>query len=256
MYIYRCEDSLEGIFSAIYRVYADHRAEEEIYIRCDEEFFLFAKDIRVETNAEEAIKVIRTLQRQFGEMDYESLCLALTSPEPDKAQAVYETIRYGLKNKPKCGYLFSHLTDAGVLRAMKLSQNAWRERAHLYGFTRFTELENGILFSVVEPKNNVLTGLMTHFADRLPMENFAIYDKGRKLMGIHPSGAPWFLASGEELKEELADISESTEEEMYAQLFCHFCKTIAIGERRNIALQKNMLPLRFRDFMTEFTKGN
>ena len=256
MYIYRCEDSLEGIFTAIYRIYADRRAQENIMIRCDEEVFLFATDIMVETNSVEAMKVMRTLRRDFGELDYESLCLALTSPEADKAQAVFETVRYGLKNKPRQGYLFSHLSDSSILRAMKLSQNAWRERAHLYGFTRFEELENGILFAVVEPKNNVLTGLMEHFADRLPMENFAIFDKGRCLVGVHPAGTAWFLAAGEELLKEFSDISESSEERLYAQLFCHFCKTIAIKERKNLALQRNMLPLRFREFMTEFTKEN
>lgn len=256
MYIYRCEDSLEGIFTAIYRIYADHRSEEEVMIRCDEEVFLFATDIKVETNPGEAIKVMRTLRREFGELDYESICLALTSPEPDKAQAVFETVRYGLKNKPRPGYLFSHLSHPSILRAMKLSQNAWRERAHLYGFTRFEELENGILFAVVEPKNNILTGLMAHFADRLPMENFAIFDKGRRIVGIHPKGMPWFLTDGEELLQEFSDISESSEEELYARLFCHFCKTIVIKERKNPDLQRNLLPLRFREFMTEFTKEN
>lgn len=256
MYIYRCEDSLEGIFSAIYRIYADHRAREEVMIRCDEEVFLFATDVTVETNTQEAVKVMRTLQREFGELDYASLCLALTSPEADKAQVVFETIRYGLKNKPAKGYLFSHLADDSILRAMKLSQNAWRERAHLYGFTRFEELENGILFAIVEPKNNVLTGLMEHFADRLPMENFAIFDKGRSVLGIHPAGQPWFVASGSELVEAFRDVSESTQEKLYADLFCHFCKTIAIKERKNITLQRNMLPLRFREFMTEFASDN
>ena len=256
MYIYRCEDSLEGIYSAIYRVYADHHAEEEVMIRCDDEVFLFATDIEVETNTEEAMKVMRTLRRKFGELDYGSICLALTSPQPDKAQVVFETIRYGLKEKPRPGYLFAHLSDTSVLRAMKLSQNAWRERAHLYGFTRFEELENGILFAIVEPKNNVLTGLMEHFSDRLPMENFAIFDKGRQLVGIHPKGLPWFLASGEELLQEFAQLDESSEEELYARLFCHFCKTIAIKERKNLELQRNLLPLRFCEFMTEFTKEN
>lgn len=256
MYVYRCEDSLEGIFSAIYQIYADHRSKEDVLIRCDAEVFLFAEDVPVETKPEEAAKVMRTLRRDFGELDYGSLCLALTSPEADKAQVVFETIRYGLDSKVRPGYLFAHLSDNAILRAMKLSQNAWRERAHLYGFTRFEELENGILFAVVSPKNNVLTGLMEHFSDRLPMENFAIYDKARSVLGIHPAGMPWFLSLGGEGVEALAELSESTREELYADLFCHFCKTIAIKERRNTELQRNMLPLRFREFMTEFVHGN
>ena len=58
------------------------------------------------------------------------------------------------------------------------------------------ELENGMLFSRIGPKNDVVAFLMPHFADRLPIENFVIYDEKRNLFGIHPAGKPWYLLRG------------------------------------------------------------
>ena len=56
------------------------------------------------------------------------------------------------------------------------------------------------------------------------------------------------------------DISESTlypvlrrlQKNEYQKLFQRFCESIAIEARVNPKLQRSMLPLRFRDNMTEF----
>jgi len=251
-YVYQCEDTLEGIYTAIYNIYADRHNLSDTRICLEEEYQLFAEYIPVETDTERALKVMRTCQKQFGERDYYSLCMALMTPDMEKAQAVYKTIAYGLKAKPIKGHLFDHLTDDYVLKAFKLSETANREAHHWVEFLRFRELENGILYAVISPKCHVMTQLMDHFSDRFPSENFAIFDEKRKLFGIHPYRNQWFLAGGEELEERFEHVSYSAAEEKYAELFRHFVKTIAIKERTNTDLQQNMLPLYFREFMTEF----
>ena len=60
------------------------------------------------------------------------------------------------------------------------------------------------------------------------------------------------LAGGEELAEGMQEVEETRGEELYAELFRHFCKRITIKERKNLELQRNMLPLYFREYMTEF----
>lgn len=251
-FIYQCEDSLEGIFTAIYNIYENRHNLPDTCICLEEEYRLFAEYITVKTDAEKALKVMRTAKERFGEADFYDICLALVSPDSQKAQSVYKTIAYGLEAKPAKGHLFDHLTDDHVLRTFKLALSASRELSHLQGFVRFRELENGILYAVISPKNNIITGLMEHFSDRLPSENFAIFDEKRKIYGIHPYRQQWFLATGEELEARFRNVEVSAAEEKYAELFRHFCKTIAIGERKNLKLQRNMLPLRFREFMTEF----
>lgn len=249
MYIYRCEDSLEGIFTAIYRVYEEHRSREEVLLTLDDELRLFSTVTVVEPDEERFQKVIRTLRRDFGEKDYEYLCLALASTDEEKAQAVYATVAAGLRSGCGAGHLFDNLADTQVNKAFRLAQNASRESMRMWEFVRFEELENGILYSKIKPKNNVLVFSMPHFADRFPQEHFVLHDVGRDLFGVHPAGEEWFLLRGEKGS---PDLPVSASEEKYQLLFKEFCRSIAIDERRNLQIQRGMLPLRFREYMTEF----
>lgn len=250
MTVYFCEDSLESIFTAIYQAYAEKRDHSDTVLSLSPEPMLFAEHVRVTPDVEKARRVIRTLQRRFGENDYLSLCAALASEHQEKAQAVYRTVADGLRRDAGPGHLFDNLADPWVNMAFSLGRGAGREIQHLQGFVRFQELESGVLYSVIGPKNNVLTFLMPHFADRLPQENFVIYDEKRNFFGVHPSGRDWYLLCGEDAVQ--PDLRLSEQERQYRELFRHFCRTIAIRARQNLPLQKSMLPLRFREYMTEF----
>ena len=254
MKIYHCEDSLEGIFTAIYNTYEDHCIIRDTMVTTIEENLLFSESVEVIPDPEKTIKVIRTLKRRFGETDYETLCLALASPKPEKAQAVYRTIAKGLAEKCTAGHLMDAIADTYVNQTFSLARAAGNEYHHLKGFARFEELENTILYSKIAPKNNILTFLMVHFADRFPMEDFLLFDAGRYLFGVHPAGRPWYTLQGKDAWERVQSKTEklSAAELHYRELFRSFCHTIAIKERENRELQRNMLPLRFQEYMVEF----
>ena len=96
---------------------------------------------------------------------------------------------------------------------------------------------------------------MPHFANRLPNEDFAIYDEHRKYYAVHPKGKQWYLVRGELPFSKDQEIYSDKEAD-YQMLYRHFCQSIAITERKNPKLQRNMLPLRFRTYMTEFECQN
>ncbi len=252
MIVYQCEDSLEGIFTAIYNAYEERRDHADTRISVQEEYLLFAEYVPVVTDTEKAMKVINTIKRQFGEENYWQLCQALASEDSEKAQAVYQTIVAGIANKMRYGHLIDNLANDVVHHVFCLARATNNEFLHLRGFIRFQELKNGILYARIMPKNNVLTFLLPHFVDRFPQENFMIHDEKRGLFGIHPKGTEWYVVKRDDLQSEelLTELSE--DEEKYQRLFKHFCQTIAIKERRNLDLQRNMLPLRFRENMVEF----
>lgn len=252
MTVYRCEDSLESIFTAIYNAYEEKRNHEDTMLCLTDEPFLFAEDVTVQSDVEKALKVMRTLERKFGEDDYLWLCYALASEEKEKAQAVYQTVVDGLKRNVRKGHLFDNLACAGVNQAFALGRAASRECHHLMGFVRFRELEGGILYSDIGPRNNILTFLLPHFAERFPMENFMIYDDVRGILGLHPAGKPWYLIQDSENPELAEQFQLSDKEREYQELFRYFCHKIAIEDRKNLNLQRNMLPLRYREYMVEF----
>ena len=129
----------------------------------------------------------------------------------------------------------------------------FRSEAHSYtGFLRFRELLNGVLYAEIEPKNQILTCLAPHFADRLPVENWMIHDKTHRMFAVHEAGKKWVILWGEEIDETVLEMVSDKEEE-YARLWRGFCRTIAIESRRNPRCQMQHLPLRYRGKMTEFS---
>lgn len=253
-----CEDSQEGIFTGIYEAYALRIPRKQIRLQIGEAEMprLFATYQKAEPDAEKADKVANTLKKRFGEEDYRMICMALTAPDTEKAQAVFRTVEWGLSNRFYKS-VFEHLSDDSVRRVMKLSRSAWNEYQHLRGFLRFRELEGGLLYTNLCPKNNVLAVLAVHFADRFPMENFIICDEKRDLYAVHPAGKPWFLMKEDAKKTAVREENTgrlTSEEAAYQDLFRRFCRAISIKERNNPNLQRNLLPLRFRPYMVEFAE--
>ncbi len=247
-----CQDTQEGIFTGIYRAYEWKMQPEQTFLQIGEEenLRLFAQYHMVEPDTEAAEKVARTIRRRFGAECYERICYAVASWETDKAQAVYRTIAEGLKGTVR-GNLMDHLGNTAVRRTFELARGTGNEAHHLMGFVRFEETKEGILFSEIHPKNHVVPLIMPHFADRFPGENFVIRDRRRQIYGIHPAHREWFLARMEDGPDRSSITLSETEEQMQ-ELFRWFCHKITIEERRNPKLQRQLLPLRFREDMTEF----
>lgn len=249
-----CEDSLEGIFTGIYEAYSMREEHEHLHIQIGEEenFRLFASYIHIAPDAQKAVKVSRTINRRLGEEVYMEICRALASEDRDKGEAVYKTVVCGLHMKDG-RQVMGNLAERHVHKVFELSRGTNNEVHHLMGFLRFQELENGILFSKIGPKNNIVTFLAPHFADRLPLLNFIIYDENRGIFAVHPASGQWYLVTNADMDEDMVN-SYSEKEMEYQELFTYFCHKIAIKERKNLKLQRNMLPLRFQEYMVEFRK--
>ncbi len=247
-----CEDSLEGIFTGIYDAYLMKKPHNRIHICLgeDDNYRLFAVYQTHPPDEKKAASVARTVIRQFGEETYLAICRALASEKPDKAEAVYKTVAAGLALKDKRD-LMGNLSNPYIHRVFELARFTANEAHYHVEFLRFKELENGILYAVIGPKNNVLTFIVPHFADRLPLENFVIHDEIRNIFAMHPAKGEWYLVCGDENRLQ-AEHAFSEGEKKYSELFTSFFHTIAIKERSNYGLQRNMLPIRYRRYMTEF----
>lgn len=265
-----CEDSLEGIFTAVYDAYALREGHEHIHIQVGEEdnyrlfaVYLYSRPDYVKTN-----KVIKTLKSRLGDEVYLALCRAAASFYEDKGEAVYRTVVDGITAGSGTRTM-DNLRNPYVARTHELARRTANEEHKEIEFLRFGELENGVLYARIGPENNVMAFIMPHFADRLPKENFLIHDEKRDLFGVHPAGKDWYMVSGRGACEyNIADrdnarttaadapnagIRLSGEERKYRELFALFHETAAIGERRNRRLQQQMLPLRFQEYMFEFS---
>ncbi|MCM1388225.1 MAG: TIGR03915 family putative DNA repair protein [Bacillus sp. (in: Bacteria)] len=249
-----CEDSIEGVFTGIYDAYALKKGHEHIHLQIGEEenYRLFAHDMYIQPDSVKTRKVAETIQRRLGADVYMSICRALATEDEQKAQAVYKTVVDGITHGSGKRVL-ENMANPYVNTLFQLARSAGNEIHRMMEFLRFEELQQGILYAGIGPKCNIVSFLMPHFTDRLPLENFVIYDEKRNLYGVHPARKDWYLVSGQE--EKVRDgLRMSDKEEEYQELFTMFCHTIAIKERKNLKLQQQMLPLRFQEYMVEFSK--
>lgn len=251
-----CEDSGAGIFSAIYIAYEKKLKPENTTIETlsSDNYTLFTEYMEIKTDSEKAKKVENTIYRKFGGLTAYYIWCCIYSHHKEKADIIYHTIARGLANDLSRN-LINYLQDPYIMKLSKIQKNVSNEAHHFKGFLHFTELENGILFGKISPKNQVLPLLVHHFADRFGGERFIIYDECHKVSLFHEAGEETILyyPTLEEREQlEYGEMSLSQDEIQRRELFKIFHRTIAIKSRENKKLQKNLLPLRFRGNMIEF----
>lgn len=247
-----CEDSPEGIFTAVYDGWKDGGRGYRIGIRTrmPDNYELFTSFSEIKTDSVKAGKVMRTVLMKLGSKPYESICLAASASDPDRGTAIYHVLRMALGYGRCNTRIMEELADPFVSKVFKMSIQVGREYHHFMGFVRFREIGNLFLFSKIRPEHDILPLLGPHFADRYPGENWMIYDEGKEKAIYHIRGRrECIIRSRIKLKLEGYALDGS---EQYENLWKTFCTSISIEARANENLQRQMMPLKFRQNMTEF----
>ena len=253
-YVLQCEDSIEGIFSAVYSAWELKYGHENTSIQLlgsgSQNLELFTQYIPLIPDPEKAAKVINTIRRTCSDAVYEQLFRAACADAEDKADAIYRyiqtTLRMGSRVK-------NHFTEPAVMRVMELSRAVANAAHHYLGFLRFIGISGGILLARYEPKPRLTELIMPHFADRFPEERFVIWDTVRNVAGVHVPGQNYIMLTLSE--NQAAVLQNYTEDNMQAEkLWKTFVQSISIKERENEKLQNSNLPLHFRTYMPEFNR--
>ena len=135
--------------------------------------------------------------------------------------------------------------DEHAFRMNRLIKQVLSERHKYLGVLRFREMKDGTMFSTIEPKNNILLALISHFRNRMKKEKFAIFDKEREMIAYYDTEKVeiFFVKSPE--------IEWSDEEMEYSELWKTFHKSISIKERENKKLQQSNLPKYYWKYLVE-----
>ena len=262
MHIFLCEDSIDGIFTGIYDAWASRYGHKNIKLCINDTitYELFSEYITVTPDSEKSEKVGRTIIARLGMEVYQDILQAVLAHDdkkknehPDKADCIYRTLLYGFSLAD--GHrILQALGNPYIARVFELSRSTGNEAHHLLGFLRFQELENGVLFSTIHPKNQVISVLAEHFTDRLPQEHFMIYDSTHQIAAIHKAGSRYFLTDASNLNPDVITRLSPAEKE-YQKLWCGFFDSIAIEARKNPKLQSQNIPKRFWKDTVELASG-
>lgn len=243
MIILKCEDSFEGILTAVFTGWNLVRTDE-VLIETKEEnnLMLFAEHRNIATDLNKSVRVANGLIK-ISERAHYMTYLAAMSDSDDKGTAIFGFIRRCFEIGEKA---IDDLHNKDVVRVFEIARNVEREYWHYRGFIRFVKYKY-FLLGQYEPVNDIMVLIADFFCDRLLQENFVIVDMNRKKAAVHKTGE-YFVVS--DIDTSVIDSLEiSDEERIIKELFNTFQNTIGIDSRKNLKLQQQNMPLRFRKYM-------
>ena len=229
---YYYDGSFDGLLTVIFIAYKDRKNNELRIIVKTGQLLLGLDDINVITNFFKARRVEKAMCDKLSQNFLNNIQTCFLSCDKNKDIVIVHTVYKALKQ----GKEILNSLDEHAFYVNKLVKQVLNERHRYLGVLRFKEVKDGTMFSTIEPKNNVLPILLSHFINRMKREKFAIYDKKRKIIAYYDTKKVeiFFVKS--------LEIEWSDEEIEYSELWKTFHKSISIKERENKKLQQSNLP--------------
>lgn len=243
------------MFSALYDAWKlyRHGGDVEIAFQGHVETKLFCEYIECEASEEKALAVERLIQNHLGGISYRMLYHAALSHDENKGNAIWGTMLVARKMKDSTKVM-ENLTESSVEKVFELYRQVSNEAHFFKEILRFQELESGIMFAQIEPKSQILTLIAPHFENRLPLENWMIYDKTHKAFVIHEAKKQWVHVLGAQIPEEKLERVSDQELEIQ-QLWKGFFRSISIKERESHERQRLHFPIWYRKNAVEFQES-
>ena len=229
---YYYDGSFDGLLTVIFIAYKDRKNNELRIIVKTGQLLLGLDDINVITDFSKARRVEKSICDKLSQNFLNSIRTCFLSCDKNKDIVIVHTVYKALKQ----GEEILNSLDEHAFYMNKLVKQVLNERHRYLGVLRFKEVKDGTMFSTIEPKNNVLPILLSHFINRMKREKFAIYDKKRKMIAYYDT------KKVEIFFVKFLEIEWSDEEIEYSEFWKTFHKSISIKERENKKLQQSNLP--------------
>lgn len=241
---YTYDNTLDGLLTAVFWAYKYREVPLEIIPRglLQQRFGVGVREIA--TDEALARRVEKGVVSKMGSPFFSNIWVAFMSCETDKATLIYRYIRRGFEIGRA---IYSNISHPDVLPIEKLLYYIKHEAHLLTGFCRFSEMENGVYYARITPKNDVVPLIMPHFADRLNIQPFIIFDAAHGLAGVYDL-REWYMVETASLNVP----APSDAEWDYREMWRGFYEAIAIKERINPACRRGHMPMRYWPNMTEF----
>lgn len=239
------DGTFEGFLCVVYAVYYEKISPASIQPEGFEQLSLDAAPRYIETDEAKATRVYNAIRKKISEEAADYVYNAVHSAEENRFTSILNYIRLGFS----VGHMVdSHLHEDFVRHVHKMSKHVGREAHLLNGFCRFVETKQNAYYCKITPKNDVLPMLAVHFSQRLMNQAWVIHDKSRNKAAIYDGNS--YVITTVPASEATVSFAEGEAETQ--ELWVTFFNTLAIKERKNAKLQRQLLPLYFRKNMTEF----
>lgn len=236
------DGSFEGFLSLVYDVYYEKLTPIKIYKTLPNEI-IFEEIKDIQTSKENSIKVLDAIKSKFPKDIVQKILNIFMCDTREFELNLLEYIIIGFKEAKQ---LFN-INIPCVFYLNNLEKELFKNVHKMYAFIRFEELEDGSLYGKIESKFNLIYFLGRHFLKRFNNQNFIIHDINRKLAFVK-------IEDNYSIQE-VAYFDEpiySSNEQKFQKLWKSFFSGVTIKERINPKLQRQMVPLIYRTYMSEF----
>lgn len=244
MLIYVFDGSFEGLLSALYLSSVRKEKPDQILARQGLALNWLDQQISVETDLAAADKVARSIRERISEQAFEQVLHVFQTERPERGYWIDRYVRLGFRLGPSVD---DHLQEDIVRTVQAQSQRVTREVHRMTGLVRFIRSSAGIYYAKYEPDNNITMLLAPHFADRLADQAWIIHDIRRGLAALY-NRREWILT--DRVPAALASWTDS--DDAFENIWRTYHRQIAISERTNPRLQRNLMPKRYWKYLTEF----
>ncbi|MDR2489657.1 MAG: TIGR03915 family putative DNA repair protein [Desulfovibrio sp.] len=244
MDVFLYDKSFEGLLSAVFDAFALKRFPGRLAVSGDIPLLPLHYAHTVITGADKAGRVFQGLRKRLSPRGRDNLMLVWLSEQPGSDTLLFRHI---------CAIFNDDHADDTAAAAAGLAAKVAGERHRMYGFARFQKTAEGVYFSSLAPKYNVLPLLLQHFADRFGGQQWILYDTARAY-GAFFNGREFqeLFLNPEHLRDgQLHNVSPAEDEKRVQTLWKSYFKAIAVQERLNPALQRRCMPRRYWCHLTE-----
>ena len=239
---YLYDGSFDGLMCCVHESYYEKELPSLIFNYDEPQETLFPVK-EIETDIFSAQKVENSIKNSISGEAFRLVRLCYFSRQENREIIILNFLRLGYKVGAQ---VTNMLANDHVHAITKIARTVSRESGYYLEFLRFSDY-NGALVAIIEPKSFVLPLIANHYCDRLPSEQFLIYDEVHKHALVHQNGECVLI----ELEHiELPKACEK--EEKFRTLWKQFYNTIAIEGRINLKRRMGNMPKRYWKHLTEF----
>lgn len=257
MQIFIYDKSFEGLLSAVFDAFTLRLFPRDLYGPDDVLPLTATATHSVRVEPEKPRRVFAALQKKLSHQAMNGLFYAWLSELPGSDAALF---RYICKTLRAHKSIEGDMADPDVWELVRLRRKVAKEAERFTGFVRFQKSREGVYFSGIAPKYNVIPLLTGYFAQRLHDQEWILYDLARHYGAMFKPGrhgkagsfAEVFLDEARRLEDGFLRREHLAEGEMLLEeLWRVYYGSTAIKERANPRLQRGFMPKRFWPYLTE-----
>lgn len=236
------DTTFEGFLTLVYEVY--HQKYTPTAIEKKSVNANLLDEIReIEYDEQKSTQVFTGMKKHFSKEELHRIANIFLCESAAFEMPLLEYIKLGFKSSKE----LRNINHNEVFFIQNLHKELMRHTHKYTGFLRFSELEDGTLYAKIESKFSLVYLLGRHFAQRFNNQNYIIHDIERALAFVKFEES---MSVRNVAEFETPELSKA--EEKFTKLWQTFFKAVAIESRKNKNLQRNLVPLVYRKYMSEF----